>query len=269
MHHFQDLVSVETEVDLHEMGMGIKKQHLPVVNVLSLVQYLFEDHGLHIDEAAITYFWEHARQFFEWGAGHPAVEDGCSHVPIGLYGDEAKYTTSSGLCEKIVCITMSFPLFNPRSTRNSRFLVFVIRESMSTGRNTIWPIYDYLRWCLNHLYNGDRPSAGYLAGSLPLNLRASCEGDPICRSAQHPSGCLKFALTELRGDWAWHMFALNLRNRWNSICICFKCPAKRLRCNLGESFLDFSDDAAWTSNESSHVQFLNSMVKDGPLCYMA
>lgn len=79
---------------------------------------------------------------------------------------------------------------------------------------------------------------------------------------------LKFAVTELRGDWEWHVNALNLVNRWSSIRCCFKCPATSREGPL-QYTNNFDDSAPWLGQEFSHVEFLNRVAKPGPLCFSA
>ena len=146
---------------------------VPVLCLVSLMRFLFSDSfGITINARTLQQFWNHAREHFEWGAMHPG-RDTC--IPVALYGDGARYTNSSGFTEKVLCLILNFPLWAPKSTRTSRFLVFAVRESLMVSyKTTIWPIYKHLCDQLNLLFR-----------------------DGVCfNDGTH----LKFCLTELRGD---------------------------------------------------------------------
>lgn len=146
-------------------------------------------------------------------------------------------------------------LWRPASTRNSRFVLWACRESLTVGYRTLWAVYKYLRWCLDVLFDGYKPMAGYLGESLPSNLRRTSPEslEPLCQG-------VKFALTELRGDWSWHCHSLQLRPRWNSNKCCFKCLAD------GAQRLDYSLTADWLDTQVSHEAFMRSMLKHREPC---
>ena len=206
---------------------------VPVVCLISLMTFLFSDKfGITISSSTWQQFWDHARKHFEWGARHPAAGSG-RHIPVALYGDGARYTNSSGFTEKILCIIVNFPLWAPKSTRTSRFLVFAIRESLMVSYTaTLWPVYRHMMEQLNFLF-------------------------------QYGIGGHKFCLTELRGDWEWHVNALNLRPRWSSNEICFKCRATKTAGDL--VYTDFCDEATWVDHRYSHIQFINNVLKPGEM----
>ena len=145
-------MQVRTEVDLTEEGKGVVTMPVPVVNVLSLVQYLFgkHGHGIKIAQENVRQYWQHASDFFPWGKDHPATRDKV-HLPFALYGGEARYTDQAGFSEKVTAILLSCPLWRPASCRNSRFL-FAIRCSLCTGFRTLWPVFQYIAWSLNILF---------------------------------------------------------------------------------------------------------------------
>ena len=138
-------------VDLREEGRGITNELVPVVDILSLVQYLWDSHGLHITDESLAKFWDHAHKFFPWAPGHPASR---GHIPCSLYGDDARYTSSAGFIEKVIVLNISFPLWRPLSTRNSRFTFFAIRQSLCVEELTLFPILRYVTWCCNILFSG-------------------------------------------------------------------------------------------------------------------
>ena len=229
------------------------------MNVLSLFQYLIDEHGVNLSAADVHYYWQHVERYFPWGSSHPAQSEK-KHWPISLYGDEARYTDSAGLVEKIAVVNLSFVLWRPASTRNSRFVVWALRESLCVQHKTLWSVYAYLKWCLEWLYLGLKPSAGYLGAALRRNLRRSTESndpEPLCKRE------IQCALVELRADWAWHSFSCQLVPRWNSNKPCFKCTA------AGHERLDFSLSASWISKQVSHTTFMETMLKGPQPCKLA
>ena len=235
---------MNTLVDLTEEQKGQCEQPVAVLNIRSLLTYLFsDDFGVQISEQSLQQFWHHAGSHFTWGPQHPATA-AAQHVPVGLYGDSARYTNQAGFTEKLLCITLNLPLWNPKSVRSSRFLICSIRESLMVDYvRTLWPIYRYLVSELNQLFHV----------GVPVRSIAIGANETKC-----------FAVTELRGDWAYHCDAYQLLRRWNSSNLCFKCPATLTSGPF--QYTDFEDTAAWVGNESSHVQFINRCLKPGPLC---
>lgn len=205
-------------------------------------------------------YWDHCRRFFPWGSTHPACADSTSDSgnfwPLSIYGDEARYTDSAGFVEKVVVLNLSFVLWRPASTRNSRFVIWACRESLCVGHKTLWSVYEYVRYCLDWLFLGVKPDEGFLGQPLPCNLRRSTPNslDPLCKKGT------RFPLTEIRGDWAWHSFALQLVPRWNSARCCFKCTADA--CER----LDYTLSAAFIQKQVSHADFLRTMLKGPPIC---
>ena len=242
-------------------GDEIGMKQIPVCNILTLVQYLFDKHGVVCPQPDVSKFWDHAHRFFGW-RDHPAIAAGI-HVPLGLHGDECRYTSSAGLVEKIVALSLNVLLWCPKSSRNSRFVLVAIRESECVGRRTMFPILEYVQWAFNILFTGIKPSTGFCGGELPKNLDRTAGSLHLCRRKH------KFCLVEVRGDWAWHCFLLALKNRWTSKNICFRCHARSDRseaATLRCSYLDFSDTAEWMEHQVSHVEFINDMLHPGPIC---
>ena len=259
----KDLIYVDTWLDFRCEGGEVEKKGVPIVNILSLVQYLFDDHGLDIPPHALKSFWEHARAHLPWAANHPAAQD-ADRIPLGIYGDEARYSSESGQLEKLIVITLNCTLWSPKSSRNSRFIICVLRETLPMGSKTLWPLYQYIAWAFNILYHGRKPSRGYRGMPLASNLQSVGNSDYLCQ------GKHKFFLSEVRGDWSWHMSSLGLSARWNSKSLCFKCNAKRHLTGgpLGDSsYLDFSPTASWIQHQTTHVEFLNSKLLPGCICH--
>ena len=228
-------------VDLSEEGLTSSENvKVPLVCAKSLLKYLFSaSYGVSISADTLKQYWQHVSSCFEWGSRHPGRD---SHLPLALYGDSARYTSQTGFIEKVACVVLNCPLWQPASTRASRFLLFAIRESLMTSfKDTVWPVYNFYAQQLNSLFwEGIKPT-----GSKEV---------------------LKFFLSELRGDWSWHCESLLLQNRWNSVNCCFKCPATGRGGSPFTWHAEYNEGAGWIGQEFSHVRFLNSMLKPGPVC---
>ena len=265
-HRSQDLVEIHAPIDRRELGEGTPTVPIPVVNLLSLIQYLFNDFGIFVQEQNLKQFWQHIKENFPWGERHPAV-DSAAHIPLGLHGDDCKYSNlHTGAPEKVLVISCNVVLWCPRTTRSSRFPLCAIRDKDCLGPRTLFPILRYIAWAFNILWDGYLPSTGhgFGGGKLPPNL---CVSEPGAREFL-TTGQHRFCLTEVRGDWSWLVYFFNFRNRWTSTEICWKCRAQGRRANniLQDSYLDFSDTATWRQTEVTHVEWLNTMLKRGPAC---
>lgn len=255
-------MEVPTWLNFREEGGDLEWKGVPMLNILSLVQYLFDQHGIQISSERLHSFWQHAKAFLPWGSRHPASAEE-AHIPLGVYGDECRYTSASGQLEKMIVITINIVLWRPRSSRNSRFIVCCLRESLSLGRRTLWPLLEYVAWSLNVLYDGRKPVTGFKNNiGLTPNVQSTGDDDWICKDK------LRFILSEIRGDWSWHISSLGLSSRWNSRSMCFKCNAQRHLAGgpLGTSYMDFSPTANWIQNQTSQVEFINTKLNRGPIC---
>lgn len=169
-------------------------------------------------------FWNHARSFnLPWA---DASRDSL-HVPLALYGDSAKF---SCLGDKITGVFMSMPLWNPRSSRFSRFLLYALETNYSLGGLTLNPLYAKIVDSLWKLYE---------------------EG--LCIKGQQ----IRFATIEIRGDWEWHYSAFNLIPSWRSDQFCWRCAANKKDNN---NFLDFGEDPGWHETERTHTEFLAECI---------
>eukprot|EP00435_Cladocopium_sp_Y103_P052968 s614_g16.t2 len=96
----------------HLQLLGYKKLHLRALPGQSGVPWtlvfgpsLSKDNGkVTWKEKDVKEYWEHWQKFGE--VQHPATQTK-THVPIGLAGDDAKYTLAGA---KIICIMLNFPL---------------------------------------------------------------------------------------------------------------------------------------------------------------
>ena len=203
----------------------------------SVVAYLLNTIGVQIPAEDVAAYWDHARAHGEaWVTHHPAT---VQHIPLGLYGDEARFSTTFSQ-DKVLGIFLNMPLWRPRSIRASRFLLFGLEEHKLYKNFTLDAVFRRIVWSINLLFDGVLPQVDHAGKPIP---RAS--HGPICRDGS------VFALTELRGDQLFHkqIFRWKVSWTWTSLKVCHKCEAQ----SRGTHQLYYHWDN-WTSTEFQSFQ---------------
>lgn len=181
---------------------------------------------------------------------------------MGIYMDDCKFGQSA-LQDKILGIFVSLPLWRPKSTRNSGWLIWACRMSLLSGNTSIYPVLQSITWQCNVLFYGVKPQTLMNGDPVPLSMKyllpagTSITKDHLC-----------FTVSELRADWKQHREVWNFISSWIATNICFKCWAKqnRVRC----SYLDCTDNAEWLETELGLAEFIADMLKpraDGQYCF--
>ena len=211
-----------------------------------LVGYLFNEVGVQISQERIQEYWQHLEEvkFPMATSDASSLRDFC---PVGLYGDAAKITTEYGHYH-CLGIFLNLPLWRPRSTRFSRFLVFSIKEELLVPGKTLDAVFTRLTWSLNLLFSGLHPASGPHGEAL-LQSQLALAGQRICHSG------MKFLCTELRGDWKHHQQVFRFLSSWQGTLVCFKCAAKS-RGPVANLYYHVGEDAAWLQGELSLSSFL-------------
>ena len=203
----------------------------------AVVAYLWNTLGVKVASEHVREFWEHARRQKDPAAvAHPASN---AHVPLGLYGDSARVSSSYD-SDKVLGIYLNLPLWRPQPIRYSRFLLFAIEEKRLWKHHTVDAILRRITWSLNLLFTGKMPSE-----------------ELICRDGT----C--FAVTEIRGDQLFHKetFRFTSSWTWKSVKVCYKCDARSK--GPGPLYWDFD---AWTGTEFSCNEFLSERMPSRLLC---
>ena len=197
---------------------------LPVLLPHDIINYLFTEVGLDIPSEAVRQFWHVVRDLGRepWAVASPASTD---HIPLAIYGDSCQVKGG----EKLMGIFLSLPLWRPKSTRCSRFLMVAIEENRLFGAETCDTIMACLVTSINQLFDGmDR------------------DGRPLAHGR-----C--FTITEMRGDWLYHKLVWQFSSRWNRLKdICYLCDCKGRSRNEKELF--WRVDGEW--HEYDKVDFL-------------
>ncbi len=191
---------------------------LSMLEPCSLIYYLWNHVGIHIEPNQVAHYWRFNREHgAAWAVNHEASE---KHIPLAVYGDAAKTRSTPLGPEKVLGVFLSCPLWRPRSIRCSRWLVFAIMEDQLYSWKTLHQIYRRIVFSLNILFTGIMPSKGIDDGELPkIQVQP---GQPLFKQK------LRFAVTEIRGDWAYHKELFRFKSSWKAgatMPVCFLCKA--------------------------------------------
>ena len=229
-------------------------QKWPLLDVHSVVDYLWNTVGLRIPMCHVQEYWRHARDHgVPWALEHEASEQ---HIPLGLYGDSAKISTTFN-SDKVVGVFFNFPLWRPHSIRASRYLLFAIEESKLWGPRTLAAVFARITWSVNLLFEGRRPSMDPQGRRLPDPGRY--DGMICCDRSV-------FAVTEIRGDQLWQKqtFRWSASWIWTSAKVCHACDARAQ--GEGATNCLYWDFDAWLPYEFNNTQFLARRMPSRFLC---
>jgi len=234
---------------------GYHLEQQPILFPHRIINYIFNDVGLRIDERDIHQFWDNAT-----AVGEPHVnESSRNKIPLGLYGDSAQLITKIRT-EKLMCLWLNIPIFRPKAVRYSRFLMWCCDTSKLFGYRTTNSVLRWLTWSLNSLYDGVNP--GRRPGNRPLSSEEEKRaGTPFLHS---------FQVVECRGDWEFHKFLWNFRSSWKGIHTRFRCPA--VSKNLGDPsmlYWDTSENSSWSLQQYSTIDFINKQLPSHNICHSA
>lgn len=221
------MISTNVKEKLSGDNFTAKPMDIPVFMPKDILEFLFGELGMEIPMEAIRKYWSHANEFqCPWSNLSPEW----NHIPISLYGDAAKYAPSG---EKIIAVFMSVVLWVPRSARMTRFLLFTLENDHCLGPETLNPLF------------------APIVESLILCYR---EGIQVKGSTY------RFATSELRGDWEWHVQWLDMKRSWRMHEFCWRCNVSK-KPGENNHYLDLRDEPEWVASELSHVQFLSKIIK--------
>lgn len=186
------------DCDLKLDGDHIVSAAVPLILPEQILEYLISKCDLKIDDRICRRYWDHLERHND----EVAVESSRYRMlqdkevwPLGMHGDEANIGIISQPYSKIIGMTLNIPVFRPKSTRLTRFLMFALESAtLVDAVHTVWPLLVRIVASLNR-----------------------CTEEGILGR--------KFILTELRGDQAWFYFLLQHKARWTSVNICFRCGA--------------------------------------------
>ena len=250
----KELQSIEVPIkykDLEDDMHKYRMENRPILDPHAVISFLFEHGKLKIPEAQVRKYWEHN---LELGVEWARTVVNHQMVPLGLFGDGATVTTQFGL-HSVVGIFLSIVLFRPKSICASRFLLFSIAEDEVWSHHTMDKVLRRITWSLNALYDGHHPCTDAYGRSLSGSLQ-SLAGKPICSSG------LRFATTELRGDWSWHKKIWRFKNTsWTGKQVCHWCGALA-EGDWPDLYWNLSSTSSWNNQNFSLDEFMEERIPD-------
>jgi len=167
---------------------------LPVNLPYDITKYLIGECGLKIDDTLLSKYWRHKETTLDplAVATRNYRQMAGTVWPLGFYGDEAAMGLVNAPMHQIFGLYMNVPLYRPRSTRLSRFLLFSVEvEKIISVEETIYPVLEAIVESFNQL-----TSVG------------------VCG--------LRFLVSEIRGDQAFFRMMFKHRSWWTATKMCFR-----------------------------------------------
>lgn len=170
---------------------------LPLHMPYDIMKYLIADCGLQLDAGLVSNYWSHLEKVKD---NFATMTKEFRHVagkvwPMGFYGDEAAMGLINAPTNKIYGLFVNIPLWRPKSTRLSRFLLFSVEtERVLSIEETIFPALELITESFNEL------------------ISAGVNG-------------IRFLLSEIRGDQAFFRLIFKHQSWWKGTNVCFRCRA--------------------------------------------
>ena len=190
---------IETRVQQPDGSSATEK--LPLLLPEKVLAFLFSNCGLSVHPQLVSAYWCHWDSVSnEWAKStlqfrRSVEKSGGQVMPLGFYGDEAVIGIVNAPFNKIYGLFLNLPLYRPKSTRLSRYLLFSIdSEKMVSVTETLYPVLDAIVCSLNKL-------------------------------AEEGLGNMRFLTTELRGDQLFYKALFRHHSWWKATSICFRCSA--------------------------------------------
>ena len=235
---------------------GFEMASLEMIEPISLISYLRNHVGIHVDPTQVAYYWRFNRERgVPWAVNHPGTEH---HIPLSIYGDGAKMRSTPLGPQKILGVFLSCPLWRPKSIRCSKWLVFAILEDQLYSWRTLHAIYRRIAWSLNILFVGLMP-----ARDLEGKVMSSSNCDPGQHLVKNKA---KFALTEVKGDWCYHKQLFRFKSSWKGgsrVPVCFLCRAMAVQEPF---YFDVGPRAACWDSQYTLTDFLAEQMPSHGVC---
>ena len=146
---------------------------VPVLLPHAVLSHLFDTVdtvGLNIGSGALARYWRHVKSFCAWVSSEEL--DG-SHIPLTLYGDGARYGQGYDQSKVTGCY-LSIPVWRPKSTTMSQWLLWALDADLSLGWRSHYPLYAAFVISLNAAFDGlTRKGETLGVSSALLNSRAT------------------------------------------------------------------------------------------------
>lgn len=223
----QEPITVNVEFrDGHKTVPGT----LPCLLPHDILKFLMHDCGLNIPDQLCRNYWQHLDDVNDEVAVSSRQLRRLADQevwPIGIHGDEANIGLVNAPFDKILGVFMNVPLFRPRSTLVSRYLLFSVEHSRIVDvHRTINPVLT----------------------EIVASLNRCLETGILGR---------RFIVTELRGDQVWIKFLFQHRSSWQGVPVCFRCQASTRATDVNYLFYD-----KWLPTLRSTMDFLVEELPD-------
>ena len=220
-----------------------EKIKMPVQLPHLVLKYLLCDCGLHLQDKLVQKYWDHLESVNDDIALETkefrrlaAAGTGALCWPLGLHGDEANIGVINNPTNKVIGITLNVPLFRPKATRLSRWLLFAIEsDHVWSVEETLYPVLEVI-------------------------------ADSLNPAIQNGVGGRRFLVTELRGDQSWIRFIFKYKAFWIGNNICYRCKACTKPTNLNYALNDMP--GGWESTVRSTADFINEELEEPYCCYV-
>ena len=213
-----------------------------------------------MSQDSVTRYWVHAQSTGQPFAVHSPGDTSC--IPLGLYGDGARLATVHQQ-EKLLGLWLNLPLYRPRSTRSSRWMLFSIMADKLYNHWTMDQVLKHVVWSLWALFRGEIPQTGPFQGPLPSNW-VGREGQQIIQKRK-----LQFICAEYRGDWEWHRDLWHFVGcSWQSKSVCWMCQAERTD-DWNNAYWNMEENSLWADSPFTLAEFMALRQPDRGLCYQA
>ena len=214
---------------------------MPIQLPHKILEYLIVECGLNLQDTMVKKYWDHLESVGDDVATQSAhfrrlaaQNTGSLCWPLGIHGDEANIGIINNPTNKVIGMTLNIPLFRPRSTRLSRWLLFAIEsERVWSVPETLYPVLTALTESINHC------------------IEVGVAGR-------------RFIFSEFRGDQAWFKYIFRHDSHWVGNNVCFRCKATSTMNSLNYTLEDVP--GGWESTYRSTADFINDELTQ-PKCY--
>lgn len=173
------------------------EESLPLHLPFDIVNYLICECHLDIDNCLLSNFWSHREAVGDnWALTTHEFRRVAGVVwPLGFYGDEAAMGLVLAPTNQVFGLFLNFPLFRPKSTRMSRYLIWSIEsDKILSIEETVYPVLAEITASFNKL--------------TETGVRG-----------------IRFLLSEIRGDQVFFHMIFKHKSWWKATNMCFRSKA--------------------------------------------
>ena len=221
-------------------GDKVSEEALPVQLPYDIMCHLIQKCNLDLEKTLVDGYWKHLQNVgdsWAWSTQRfREIHGNCNCWPLGFYGDEAVLSIQNNPGNKILGLTLNCPLFRPRSTRLSRYLLFSVEsDKIVSIKATLYPVLQVLVDSFNRL------------------------------TEEGISGTY-FLVSEIRGDQVFFRQIFRHRSWWRSKDMCFRCRATAVPGLL--NYCIYESNSGWAHTLRSTDDFIKEELPDDTPCFL-